>query len=806
MQKIAFNAQWNRTVHSSQAPSDFFGGESTKVVDLPDDFIIDLPRRADAIGGPFNGFFAGGSASYTKKFPTEDGWQGKTVLLNLDGAMANARVSINGNNIAMHPYGYTPFVVDLTPWLRHNGKANTLQISTQSWQPSSRWYAGGGIYRQVTLWVGGEWYLDPRDVFLTTPVAEADRAVVHAAVTATNTGSAARRAALTLRIVDAGGQEVGSGVAQIELAPGRTGAQVQVEVEQPRRWDDLDPYLYTALVELAAEGSEADLYTCNVGIRKIEIDTKDGMRVNGRSLKLRGGCIHHDNALLGARALPRAEERKIALLKAAGFNAIRTAHNPPSEALLDACDRLGMYVIDEFTDVWRTGKMDLDYHLWFEDWWERDLTAWVLRDRNHPSIYCWSNGNEIRETSGGSNGAYWNRVLIEKTKQLDPTRCVTCGGMFINMLYPKNPAETPLLPIDEDEMSFFNDPSIADLTQQQKMQRSEELRQPLDLMSQNYAYERYPLEAQLHPDLPMQVTETMGFYAWEYWQALKENPNAIGDFLWVAFDNLGEAGVGRVTWGAERPDFRAFAGPWPWMSCFQGDLDLDGRQLPRSYYHNVIWGLDQGIHAFTTHPQHSGEPFASMGWHWYDVHKTWTFDRRWIGKPVEVQAYADCEEVEFLVNGKTAARLKPEKMIASATLPYEPGVLEVRAYRGGAVAAVEKIHTTGAPAQIVLTPDRQSISANGDDLCYVRVHVADQAGNVVVTSDVQLSAFVSGAGKLEGFGSGNPCTTESYGTGMRFVYDGYALICLRAGFEPGEIALTVAANGLPAAQLNITVQ
>ena len=269
----------------------------------------------------------------------------------------------------------------------------------------------------------------------------------------------------------------------------------------------------------------------------------------------------------------------------------------------------------------------------------------------------------------------------------------------------------------------------------------------------------------MHPDLAMQVTETMGFYAWEYWEALKANPNAIGDFLWVAIDNLGEAGVGRVTWGASRPDFRQFTGSWPWMSCFQGDLDLDGRQLPRSYYHNVIWGLDKGIHAFTTHPMHAGQPFFSMGWHWYDVHRTWTFEKKWVGKPVDVQAYADCDEVEFVVNGRSCAKVNPEKMIAKATLAYEPGELEVRAYRDGERSAVDVIKTSGAPMKIVLEPDRLMLKADGDDLSYIRAYVTDVAGNVVVTNDVRLSAFVSGAGKLAGFGSGNPCTPENYGTG-----------------------------------------
>ena len=548
-------------------------------------------------------------------------------------------------------------------------------------------------------------------------------------------------------------------------------------------------------------GEVYDSYSESFGIRKIEIDAENGMRVNGNPVKLRGGCIHHDNTLLGACAYPKAEERKIRILKEAGYNAIRTAHNPPSRAMLDVCDRLGMYVLDESFDCWVTGKNGNDYHLYFEDWWKRDTRAMVLRDRNHPCIYSWSIGNEISEMMGLDSGAKWSKLQADYIRSLDPTRPVTAalhsiinfskagidlGGMDFHKLQGQSGGPQGIL----DGIDHWGEQTSASL-------------EPLDIAGYNYLHTRYEHDAEKFPGRVIHATETHPLTTYDYWQAMLKNNRVIGDFIWTAYDNLGEAGAGRVIWDREDPKERGFMGSYPWLSCYQGDMDLDGDRRPQSYYRKIMWGLDDGIHLFTTHPSHTGKPFYGSGWHWPDVKMTWTFGKEYIGKPVKVDAYCDCDEVEFFVNGRSVGKAVPEKLIASLETPYEPGVLEVMALRGGKECARNRLITASAPAKILLEPDRTVITADGLDLCFIHATILDSDNVQVVTSDIELYAKVEGAGILAGFGSGNPCTPENYGTGRRFVFDGRALLCVRAGREPGEIRVEIGAEGFKPQVLTI---
>jgi beta-galactosidase len=288
---------------------------------------------------------------------------------------------------------------------------------------------------------------------------------------------------------------------------------------------------------------------------------------------------------------------------------------------------------------------------------------------------------------------------------------------------------------------------------------------------------------------------------YDYWKSTLENPNVIGDFIWVAYDNLGEAGAGRVMW---EDDDTEFCGNYPWLSCFQGDMDLDGNRLPQSYYHKILWGFDDSVHLFTTHPKHTGKPVRGTGWQWYDVQKEWTFGDEYIGKPVKIDAYADCDEVEFILNGKSLGRAVPDKLIASIEVPYEKGVLEAVAYRGGKPAAGDKIATVGAPAKIVLISEADKIKADGLDLAYIRIEIHDKDDALVTNVAVEVAVTVSGAGTLAGLGSGNPCTEESYGTGVRQTWYGKALAVVRAGKESGSIKLTAIAAGIEGAILEIS--
>lgn len=799
MKRYPLNFGWKRKYVDDQLPFVFDAGGG-KAVDLPDDFILELPRSADAVGGPMNGFFASAQGKYTKDLEIPAEWKGKKILLNIDGAYMNTEITLDGLRLDMHPYGYSPYVADLTEELNY-GATNVLGIVAQSRQPNSRWYTGGGLYREVTLLVGEPCYIDPRDIFVTTVCANSQRAVIRVDCGIRNITGQTKPGKLKITLVDKENvilsmvQEVtlqSSGVSQVSQ---------ELQLDHPKLWDCDEPNLYTLHLELTAGGQQVDTESLSVGVREIVISPKEGLTINGKPCKLRGGCVHHDNGMLGAKAFPRAEERKIQLLKEAGFNAIRTAHNPPSAALLDACDRLGMLVMDEFFDCWRSGKSSQDYHLYFEDWWERDITYTMLRDRNHPSIFIWSCGNEIAESNGSSHGEYWLKLQMDLIHKLDPSRPATCGGMFLPRV-----GEEKFVPPMMDEPLDGGDPPPGpgndlgdrELPDEEIQRRRMSLGHLVDVISVNYRYPEYEMNCKDFPDRTIIGTEIMGFESWENWEAVKNNPQVLGDFIWTAIDNMGEAGAGRIEWDQKKLS-ATLMGNFPWMSCYQGDLDLTGLRLPRSYYRNVMWGLDRGIHIFTTDPKHTGHPFYGVGWHWGDVKRTWTFPEKYLGQDAEVEAYADCDEVAFYCNDREIARVKPERMVARCRVPYEPGIIRAVAYREGVPAVEDSIRSAGPAAEIQLSADRSSICADGMDLSYITATIVDANGTLVVTNDFELSAHVSGDGTLAGIGSGNPCTDEKFGTGHWSVWNGNAMICVRAGKVPDRLILTVTAKGLPAA-------
>ncbi len=797
MKRIPFSFDWLRTDGRQR----HFGPPASSVkVDLPDDFCLNKHRDPNTPSGASSGFIPGGEATYKKDFKTPAEWEGKTVFLGIDGAYMNAEVSLNGDLLFHHPYGYTAFFVDLTGKLRKGDFENHLSVVTSSVQPNSRWYAGGGLYRQVDIYTAGRAYIHPWECFITTPQVSGEKALVKVEGKVTNTGAPCE-GKIALSVKGKCGCEAASAEVALSLGTGDTPFSAEMTVENPALWDVDAPNLYTLEAKVFACGEETDVFDTKFGIRTIEIDFDHGFRLNGKEIKLRGGCIHHDNTLLGACSFPRAEERKIQILKDAGYNAVRCAHNPPSQAMLDVCDRLGMLVLDESFDMWTMGKNALDYHLFFPKWWEFDTESMVKRDRNHPCVYGWSIGNEIPEATGKSDGPAWAKKQADLVRSLDPTRPVTSA---LNGRYdapPELEGKAPGLPMRAPISS------AEDYKQQVRTlnghdywgEQTEPYIDALDIVGYNYMYARYESDRERFPGRVIHATETHSYDTYDYWKAVERNSNVIGDFIWTAYDNLGEAGAGRVIWDPDKETIRGLIGSWPWLSCFQGDMDLSGDRRPQSYFRKILWGLDDGIHLFTTDPEHTGKPYYGMGWHWADVKKNWTWDDRYIGKDVQLEAYADCDWVEFLVNGVSKGKAKVEKLKAFCTVPYEPGKAEAVAWKDGKEVARDCILTSGRAAKIVLTPDRPVITADGMDLCFVTAELQDENGIPVTDAPVELNATVSGAGRLAGFGSGNPKTTEDFGTGRRFTWNGRALIAVRAAREGGIIELAVTANGLPAA-------
>ncbi len=818
MKKTAFLDGWTRERFGPIARTPAL---DKKEVNLPDDFIVDTQRRPEAVGAAYTGYFEGGIAYYRKEFTLPEEWRGKNVFLYVDGAYMNSQVTLNMEYIGKNPYGYSPFYVELTPWL---SEQNRLEIATRCCQPNSRWYSGGGLYRQVEIWLGDSLYIHPWSVQVLTealegigtdgsgPKARKARLRLSFGVTSQKAHNAeitvrARIYAVGTAVRDSLRQDCGQSpdkdfaggfvcereIQMTALAGKETPEVMRLEMENVRLWDTESPFLYAVLLTVEREGKEIDRHVQEFGLRSLSFDAKEGMCLNGRKIKLRGGCIHHDNASLGACAYPAAERRKIRILKEQGFNAVRTAHNPVSFTFLNLCDRMGMLVLEEAFDCWERRKTENDYHSFFAEWWEQDLSAMVLRDRNHAGIFAWSVGNEIPEFTGSRRGLAIVRELAACVRSLDVSRPVTLGqhavlnqqllGARTNLTFEQLQAVVPEEPGVVDGVDYWDLWTASGWEQ-------------LDLAGYNYIWPRYASDGLKHPARVIMGTEIHPSMLYDYWKAVLENDNCIGDFVWSAMDYLGEAGTGRVEWDPARFD-KSFVGEFPWLSNSQGDIDLDGNVRPQGCYHKILWGLDEGVYLFVRHPEHTDQEYWGTGWHWEDVSREWPYGEEYRGKMVNVYAYGDCDEVEFFLNGKSMGKMAPERFIASITIPWEPGTLEAAAFRNGKRTALDRLETVGKTEQITILPEQNRILADGLELAFVKIELRDKAGRLVTGDDREVSVTVTGPGVLVGLGSGNPCTPENYGTGRRLTWRGRALAVIRGETQPGRICLTVSAEGLP---------
>ncbi len=733
-------------------------------VNLPHDFSVGLPRKAESLMAERGGYFQGGECEYRKMLPA--GLAGR-VVLEVEGAYMNAEVFVNGNLAAFHPYGYTSFAVELTPWLKKNSD-NELMIRIQNNAlPNSRWYSGSGLYRHVWLLTADGPHIAPWGVFATTPVAAADRSVIRVETEAVGEGLVRHT------LLDACGSAVASAA-----APAATGKNVQeMQVSEPRLWQPEDPYLYTLRSEMLSGGVVTDSVETTIGIRSIALDKSKGFLLNGEPVKLKGGCVHHDCGILGAAAWDSAEQRKVEAHKATGYNAIRCAHNPPSPAFLDACDRLGMIVMDEAFDCWRMGKTPYDYHLYFEDWWRRDLASMVLRDRNHPSIVFWSTGNEVPERFGLSGGNELSRQLASEIRALDSTRLVT------------------------NALTFAYDQVIEDFAKDSK-----EFAAPLDVVGYNYLWKRYEEDLAAFPDRFIYGTETYPGEAFENWQMALKSPRVLGDCVWTSMDYIGEAGLGKSILPGESPAYTGAKYPWTLANC--GDLDILGYPRPQSIYRQILWGHRKAPWIAVHRPNDKGLKSQGSYWGWPDVHHSWSWPGA-EGFKTFIDVYSDADEVELFVNGSSLGR-KPAgeacRNTASFETVYQPGCIRAVAYAGGKAVGEDHVCTCGMPAAIRLEADRPEVTAAWGGLAYVTATVVDDQGNLVPWAQNKLFFAVSGVGAFLAAGSGDPMSEESYTDNRRSAFEGVAVAAVRSSGEPGEIVLTVSAEGLRAQQITIAAR
>ena len=816
------------------------GNDDSKEVNLPHDYMIETDVRREAPAGPASGYYTAGVAHYTKKIDIPAEWENQQIYLQFDGVMMNATVDVNGGKVALQHYGYAPFFVDITSFV-YFGIANRVTITVNpSMQPNSRWYSGAGIFRSVSLVHTPKLHIAIDGIYAYTDRVEnnddgTQTAFLKTEIKIENHSLENKMALVEVYLTEDGNDNViVSRKSKIQVNPNSSEvAYIPITVESPKLWDVDNPSLYQVHAVVTELGRfvthQVEVDNCTVdktqtlfGIRTISVDSKNGLRINGKSVKLKGGCLHHDNGILGAVSLYDSEYRKLSLLKEIGFNAVRTTHNPPSTAFMEACDRIGMYVFDEAFDAWGIMKQPGDYNMFFESDWQKDLSAFITRDRNHPSVIIWSIGNEIPERGGLNNGYTLATTLVKHVKSLDSSRPVSNGicsywsGLDdelteadlkkMQAMFSGETAGTQNMDFGSEDLSWEN--------------YSEAFTNGLDIVGYNYMEDKYPKNHELYPERVILGSENYPKEIGKRWPMVESSDYVIGDFTWTAYDYIGEAGIGKTAFVDENDPLRnigsfglmSHSSEFPWRLANDADIDINGNILPQGCYRSVVWGSTD-THLFVYNPANYGKYEVVSMWGFTDVQRRWNWDG-YEGKPIALVVFSSADEVEITVNGESIGRKSKGEALAVENLPhsfvfdtvFEPGEICAISYSNGRQISKDTIFTTKPAAQIVLRPERNSVFADGHSLIYIPIEIVDEDGNIGTNQDYHLKTELSGEAELLGFGSANPITLENYTSGEFDSYRGRALAVLRAGYEKGIIHLNIVADGLKSASIDVKVE
>lgn len=743
-------------------------------VQLPHDWSIGLnvDVNAPSLGG--GGFFANGIGWYRRTFTAPESWRGQQVTLEFDGVYMNAQVWVNGHPLGMHPYGYTPFRFDVTSDLNF-GAANTIAVRVDnSQQPNSRWYSGSGINRHVRMVVTAPVHVAYDSVAIETRTLSDDAASLRCRWSIRNdSGREETLIAETVIVAPDGSEAARKAESVVASAHADVAIAVDCSIAHPQPWAPATPVRYRAVMRLRREGQIVDEVVTPFGIRTLHVSAERGFELNGRALKLVGANVHADNGPLGTAAFDRAEERRAELLKDAGFNAVRTAHNPPAPAFIEACDRLGLLVVEEAFDGWEKGKTPHDYSVAMKEWWQRDIDAMVRRDRNHPSVVLWSIGNEMYER-GNASGLQIAQELTQRIRQLDPTRPITAG---ING------------PGKNGDWTKF-DPLFA----------------TLDVAGYNYEISRHAADHARVPSRVIVITESYQSETFANWAIAHATPYVVGEFVWSGIDYLGEAGIGRV-FGPGEPVVRHWEGnQWPWHGAACGDIDLIGERKPISHYRQIVWDRGERLYAAVIVPSPNGKPWGVSPWTVEPTRSSWAWPGQ-EGRPLTAEVYSRYPEVRLYLNGKLVGQQRTtaaEQFKAAFAVPYAAGELKAVGLESGREVESFRLETTGEPRQVRLRADRPMVQANGQDLVFVTVELLDARGRHVSNTDADVTFTVNGPVTIAAIGNADLASFETYAANPHRTFAGRALVVLRATHERGVATLTATSDGLTGG--HVTVQ
>lgn len=806
-ERIDFTEGWRfRLGDTPEAADADFVDEEWRMLNLPHDWAIEGDFSKDNPSGTGGGALPGGIGWYRKTFVPEKSDVDKKIRIVFDGVHMNSDVYLNGVLLGHRPYGYITFGYDLTPHLKW-GEKNVLAVRVDnSEQPNSRWYSGCGIYRNVWLVKTASVHVGEWGTYVTTPVVNESEAVVNVQTIVFNETDESTQITVCSSLFDAENKCVAKADTLCTVGGGTDTITVQqLKVASPQLWGIEEPYLYTLVTELFDGDRCVDRYETPVGIRTFSFDAEKGFSLNGKPMKINGVCMHHDLGCLGAAVNIRAIERQLEILKEMGCNGIRCSHNPPAPELLDLCDRMGFIVMDEAFDMWRKKKTTHDYSRYFNEWHERDLRDFILRDRNHPSIFMWSIGNEVLEQWSHADA---DTLSLEEANLIlnfghSKDMLAKDGEMSVNSLLTKKLADIvkqldPTRPVTAgcNEPNPFN-----------HLFRSE----ALDIIGYNYHNVNVPDVPANFPGKPFIITEsnsalaTRGYYRmpsdkvyiWpERWgkpfadssyscssydnchvpwgntheetiKLIRDNDFISGQYLWTGFDYIGEP----TPFG------------WPARSSYFGVVDLAGFPKDAYYLYQSEWSDKQVLHLFPH-------------WNWKE------------GQDVDMWCYYNnADEVELFVNGKSqGVRSKtPDCLHTVWRVRFEPGSVKVVARKAGKIVGEKELRTAGEPARIRLTPDRSQLAADGKDLSFITVEILDKDGNLCPNADNLVNFNVKGDAFIAGVDNGNPISMERFKDTKRRAFYGKCLVVVQNKGKKGMVHLMAMSDGLQPADVEIVI-
>lgn len=772
VKKIDFNGDWSFSK---------LGRLEKEYISLPHDAMLHEERAPENPSGAAGAFYAGGAYVYEKKFEVPPEWKEKRIVLQFEGIYQTAVIYLNGQEVARIWNGYDVTEIVADPYLQF-GKSNTIRVEADNQkQPNSRWYSGAGIYRPVWLYVMEPEGIELHGVRIKT--LSYDPAQIEVAVES-------RKGTPSITILD--------GETVVAEAGGRRAAIV---IPDAKLWSDCTPHLYRCLIELIDHGKVIDTAEESFGIRSMEWSPK-GLFINGKETLLRGGCLHHDNGILGACAYEEAEWRRVRIMKEHGFNAIRSSHNLCSKAMLEACDALGMYMMDETWDTWYRHKSKYDYAEFFEEHYKDDLRTMVEKDYNHPSVIFYSIGNEVSEPAS-EKGLALEKEMVDYLHELDDTRAVSGG---FNLMILANAAKGQQMYDGEGGLNSSSASGKLDVSKMDSIMfnqitqhigsgknhsaDSDEADQAvtpaldiLDIAGYNYASGRYPMEGEKHPERIIYGSETFPQDIYHNWKMVEQFPYLIGDFMWTAWDYLGEAGIGAWT---DAPDALGFNNPYPWLLGGAGVISLLGEPDGEAFYAKTVWGLSD-IPVIAVRPvTMPDEKTFKSAWRGTNAFPSWSW-KGCDGRPAFVEVYSRADTVELVVNGIVKEKKKLQEYKAIFETVYEPGTIEAVVYD---IEGTESGRTklTSAKGTLNISIEPESEAAVGE-LLYININICGENGIVESNADEKLEVSITG-GTLLAYGSAAPHTKESYLDGSFTTYYGRSQAVVRVGSEE-ELKITV---------------